>query len=106
MYSWSVNGRGQGLLKLDPGWDRDRRILQEANAEITAAGYRITDHDAFWVRLGDCTYYLLEPRCEATTPLPEGGRWYTKTQPPVPRSSLLPTEHLRRQGVVFDHLDS
>lgn len=62
MYAWTTNDRGQGLLKLDRGWNRDRAAFEKVKAEIHAAGWQIDDHDKFWAVIDGNTYYQLSPR--------------------------------------------
>ena len=59
--SWAVNeDTGTGLLKLAPGWDRQRAAYQKVVHQIQAAGYQVSDHDAFHIHMDECTYYMLK----------------------------------------------
>lgn len=96
---WSANGRGQGLLRLSQGWGRDRIAYRRTVEEIESAGLVITPHDEFHAVLDDATFYTIKPRSE-----PRSDQYSEIV--PVPISSLLPTDNLRQQGVVFDHLEN
>lgn len=59
MFSWAINDRGQGLLRLEPGWRQDRGVYEKAEMEISQAGYVIEPADTFWLRMDGDTYFTL-----------------------------------------------